>query len=92
MVVLESMAAGLPTLAAKIGGVPDLIDEGKTGLFCNPSDPLSMKAGVSRILNDLPAAAGMAARAKQSARQRFHPLIIARQHLEIYREVLNNRS
>ena len=88
MVVLESMAAGLPVLAAKIGGVPDLIEERKTGLFCNPSDFQSMKAGVAEILNHSPAAASMAARAKQSAHQRFHPLSIARQHLEIYREVM----
>ena len=92
MVVLEAMAAGVPVLAAKVGGLPDLIDDGKNGLFCDPLDAASMKSGVSRILDDSKLARELATTAKTSARERFHPLVIARKHLEIYREVLSNPS
>src|SRR4030095_2971856 len=36
MCVLEAMAAGVPVLASRVGGVPDLIEERVTGLFCDP--------------------------------------------------------
>jgi glycosyltransferase involved in cell wall biosynthesis len=89
MVVLEAAAAGVPVLAAKVGGVPDLIEEGKTGLFHDPLDLAGMRAGVEKILGDREFARTLAATAKQQARERFHPLVIARRHMEIYAEVLS---
>jgi glycosyltransferase involved in cell wall biosynthesis len=46
MTVLEAMAAGVPVVAANVGGVPDLITDGKTGLLCNPLDAASMAGAV----------------------------------------------
>lgn len=92
MVVLEAMAAGVPVLAANVGGLPDLVEDGKNGLFCDPLDAESMRAGVSKILGDAKLARELAATAKVAARERFHPLVIARKHVEIYREVLSNLS
>ena len=88
MVVLEAMAAGVPVLAAKVGGVPELVTEGKTGLFCDPLDPASMREGVHRMLGDAGLAQTLAATAKAEARDTYHPLVIAREHVKIYREVL----
>lgn len=92
MVVLEAMAAGVPVLASKVGGVPDLIEEGKTGLFCDPFDPVTMTRGVMKILDNPAQAEEIARNAKQIALSRFHPLVIAKRHIEIYREILSNRS
>jgi glycosyltransferase involved in cell wall biosynthesis len=92
MAVLEAMAARVPVMAAKVGGVPDLIEEGLTGLFCDPLDPVSMRSAVEKALADPSAAARMADRAKRLARERFHPLVIAREHLKIYREVLRREA
>lgn len=88
MVVLEAMAAGVPVLASKVGGVPDLIEPEITGLFCDPQQSESFSAGVARLLDGQELARKIAATAKTAARQRFHPLVVARRHLEIYREVL----
>ena len=89
MVVLEAMAAGVPVVAARVGGVPDLIEDGKTGLLCDPQDAASMRGAVEKLLEQPPLARALAAEACRLARERFHPLVIARRHLEIYREVLN---
>jgi len=89
MVVLEAMAAGVPVLAGKVGGLPDLIEDGRNGVFCDPLDAASMRAGVSRILENASLAGELAARAKEQAGERYHPRVIAQRHLEIYREVLS---
>jgi len=92
MSVLEAMAAGRPVVASKIGGVPDLIEEGETGCFCDPTDGASMSAAVERILTNPSLADEMGQRAKKRALSRFHPEVIARRHLEVYRELLSTFS
>ncbi len=88
MVVLEGMAAGVPVLASKVGGVPDLIEPEKTGLFCDPARPESFREGIEKIVNNRPWVQQLAVAAKAEALRRFHPQVIAQRHLEIYREVL----
>jgi glycosyltransferase involved in cell wall biosynthesis len=88
MTVLEAMAAGVPVVASRVGGLPDLIEEGKTGFFCDPREAASMAAAVEKVLVNPSAAAEVARQAKQRARERFHPSVIVRRHVEIYREVL----
>ena len=90
MVVLEAMAAGVPVLASNVGGVPDLIEPEQTGLFCDPQQPESFRTGLARLLDDGELRRRLAAAGKQQAREKFHPQVIARQHLEIYREVLKS--
>jgi glycosyltransferase involved in cell wall biosynthesis len=91
MVVLEGMAAGVPVVAARVGGVPDLIEEGKTGIFCDPNEPESMRSAIGKVLGDFSGVREMAGRARLSAQEKFHPKVVARRHIEIYREVLGER-
>jgi glycosyltransferase involved in cell wall biosynthesis len=92
MTILEAMAAGVPVVASKVGGLPDLIEEGKTGFFCDPLEAASLSAAVEGVLLNPSAAGEVARHARQRARERFHPEVIARRHLEIYREVLSSAS
>jgi glycosyltransferase involved in cell wall biosynthesis len=88
MVVLEAMAAGVPVIASRVGGIPDLIDGMKTGLFCDPWNPSSFPEGVGQILGNLNLAGRLARNAHEEALRRFHPKVIAKRHLEIYQQVL----
>jgi len=92
MVVLEAMAAGVPVLASKVGGVPDLIEPGKTGLFCDPDRPESFREGIAKLLGDRPWVQQLAVNARAEALRRFHPRVVAQKHLEIYRQVLATGS
>jgi len=92
MVVLEAMASGVPVLASRVGGIPDLIQEEKTGLFCDPLDAASIRNGVARLLANRELSRRLAAVAKTRALERFYPMVIARRHLEIYREILGDSS
>jgi glycosyltransferase involved in cell wall biosynthesis len=88
MVVLEAMAAGVPVMAANVGGLPDLVEEGKTGFFCDPLDSRSMAEALGKILQNRSFAGELARRAREEAWARFRPEIIAQRHVGIYREVL----
>jgi glycosyltransferase involved in cell wall biosynthesis len=87
MVLLEAAAVGTPIAASNVGGIPDLIEHGETGLLFDPGSPEEMRQCALRLLNDVPYAERLAAAGKKRARERFHPVQIARRHLEIYREV-----
>lgn len=92
MAVLEAAAAGVPVIAARVGGVPDLVEDEQTGLLCDPYNAESIGSVVEKILSQPKFSRALAAEANRRAKERFHPLVIARRHLEIYREVLNSRS
>ena len=48
---IEAMAAGLPVVATPVGGIPDFLEDGVTGLFCEPHNPRSIAEAVDKILN-----------------------------------------
>lgn len=50
--LLEAMAAGLPAVASRVGGMQDSLVEGETGLFAEPGDALSLRHALSRLASD----------------------------------------
>ena len=46
--IVEAFAAGTPVVGTDIGGIPELVDEGKTGFICDPGDVQSMADAISR--------------------------------------------
>jgi glycosyltransferase involved in cell wall biosynthesis len=80
----------VPVVGSNVAGVPELIRDGVTGLLCDPFDKSSILSAVQRILLNPSAAAEMAERAKSVARTRFLPEVVARRHVEVYREVLSS--
>jgi sugar transferase (PEP-CTERM/EpsH1 system associated) len=51
-VVLEAMAAGLPVVATAVGGTPELVVEGETGLLVPPRDPATLAEAIVTLLTD----------------------------------------
>lgn len=46
---LEAMAAGIPIIGTPVGGIPDFLVDGETGVFCQPRDPASLAKAAVRI-------------------------------------------
>lgn len=49
---IEAMAAKLPVIATPVGGIPDFLEDRKTGIFCRPSDPKSIARAVELVLGN----------------------------------------
>lgn len=50
--VLEALAVGLPVVATAVGGVPEMLDQGRLGLLVPPEDPAALAAALLRVLQD----------------------------------------
>lgn len=91
MTILEAFAAGLPVIAPRIGSIPELIEDGRTGILFDPEEPGALAAAVIRAMDD-PAglrAMGTEARARY---ERFHtPAANYRQLLDAYERALRHR-
>jgi glycosyltransferase involved in cell wall biosynthesis len=52
LAVIEAMAHGRPVVATAVGGIPDLVVDGETGLLVPPGDPKALRAALDRLLGD----------------------------------------
>ncbi len=68
---LEWMASGRPVVASAVGGLPDVVEHGKTGLLVAPGDPDALAGALARLLQDPDTAARLAARARARYDERF---------------------
>ncbi|HET9361518.1 MAG TPA: glycosyltransferase [Vicinamibacterales bacterium] len=70
-VVLESMAAGVPTVATRVGGTPEAIADGVTGLLVPPGDATAMAEAIARVLKDPGLAAALGCAGRRRIEERF---------------------
>jgi glycosyltransferase involved in cell wall biosynthesis len=85
------MAAGLPVVASRVGGVPELVDDEKTGLLVEPGDPRALAAALGRVLADPDLARALGDAGRERARARFSLEPFRRAHVELYSRELATR-
>jgi glycosyltransferase involved in cell wall biosynthesis len=66
VVLMEAMAAGVPVVATRIAGIPELVEHGESGLLVPPGDPAALADAIALLLESdgLRARFGAAGRAK----------------------------
>src|SRR5262249_49372094 len=52
--VIEALAAGLPVVASRVGGIPELVKDGHSGLLVPPQEPDALTTAITRMIHDLP--------------------------------------
>ena len=87
--VAEAMAVGAPVVATTVGGPPELIDDGVTGLLVAPGDPHAWSQAVLRVLDHPDRSSEMGRRASEVARQRFAPDRHASAMIQVYRDAMS---
>ena len=91
LTIIEAMAAGCPVVATAVGGVPDLLDDGVTGLLVPPRDRALLAEAIGRLLENRPLAGAIASRASARALVRFTPGRFAAEMSGLYKRLLRRR-
>jgi glycosyltransferase involved in cell wall biosynthesis len=88
LAALEAMACKVPAIATKVGGVPELIDDGVSGLLYDVGDVDGMAAGAIGLLKDRNRLEVMRDAARKTARSRFCATLVLPQYVKYYEQVL----
>jgi len=84
--LLEAMAMGVPVVATRVGGNPELVEHGETGLLVEP-EPGQLAGAISLLLEDRDLAKRLAENAAKIAREKYSWPVVYRQYLDVYRKV-----
>ena len=86
---LEALTMGCPTVAAKVGGIAEILRDGDTGLFHRLEDPVDLAAKILVLLSEPARAAEISRRAARDCEERFHPLVVAGRFAEFFGKVID---
>ena len=90
LAALEAMACKVPTIATRVGGVPELIEDGVTGLLFPVGNVDEMAAGATSLLKDRAKFDAMRDAARKDAQKRFCASLVIPQYVKYYEQVLGS--
>lgn len=91
LVLAEAMAAGLPVVATRVGAIPEVVEDGRTGILVPPGDPLALARAVNDLLSRPRRMEAMGARGRKRVESLFTWDKVAGRVLESYRRMLDRR-
>ena len=90
IVLLEALAASLPVVVTPVGGIPEVVEDGKTGFFVT-QEPASIASALRRILESPESSRAMGANARRLIEERYDIRSVARRYENLYRSLLAKR-
>jgi N-acetyl-alpha-D-glucosaminyl L-malate synthase BshA len=92
LAALEAMACKVPAIATRVGGVPELIDDGVTGLLYPVGEVDAMAAGAVSLLKDRDRLEAMRTAGRKTAQKRFCSSLVVPHYVRYYESVLGKAS
>ncbi|MGE2731081.1 glycosyltransferase family 4 protein [Mycolicibacterium vaccae] len=87
-ILAQAMAAGKPVIASRVGGVPEMVDDGETGFLTEPDDGAAFADRMVKLLHDQDLSLRLGRRAHDVARQRFAADTVAEMTVAAYRNAM----
>ncbi len=87
IVVMEAMACARPVVATRVGGVPELVTDGETGVLVPARDPEALAEAVIDLLNNLEKNLGMGAKGRSRVEEFFDLSTCIQKHEQLYRSI-----
>jgi glycosyltransferase involved in cell wall biosynthesis len=82
--VVEAMAFGLPVVCTRVGGIPETVADGVTGVLVEPGNPLQLADAIFQLLSDSQRRGDLGRAGQAKGFGEFGPARVARQNLEVY--------
>lgn len=90
--LLQAAAAGVPVVASAVGGIPEAVLHGQTGLLVPPRDPAALGAAIRELLDDPARRAAVGQAAQRRVLAEFDVPAMADRHVELYRALVARRN
>lgn len=91
MSVMEAMAAGLPVISTAVGGVPELVEEGVSGILVPSENEQALNTAIQTLLDNPERRISMGANARKVALERFDARVMTRAYEDLYESILTDR-
>lgn len=91
LAIPEAMATGLPVIATRVGGIPTVVEEGRTGFLVPAADEGALRARLAALRADEPMGRALGSRARSAAAARFSAERMQHDYLALYGRVLAGR-
>jgi glycosyltransferase involved in cell wall biosynthesis len=92
IILLQASASGLPIVATEVGGIPEAVANGDTGLLVPPGNPRKLAEAVVQLLDDPDLRKSMGSRGKRKVAYEFSVDRMVEGNLAVYREVLSRTN
>ncbi len=90
LVLLESLACGTPIVSFAVGGVPEAVRDGETGLLAAPEDAAGLSSAMARLIADAELRARLGAGGRRLVEANHTKSLAARRHADLYEEVVDS--
>jgi len=91
-ILLDAMACGLPVIASRIGGVVDVVEDGKSGILFEPGDEAGLSFAMIKLVKDEKLRQRLGSEARRRIVEGFSIDRIAEEYIKLYGELLNSNQ
>jgi glycosyltransferase involved in cell wall biosynthesis len=90
LTILEAMSSGAGIIATKVGGVPEVIQNGKEGILISPEDPTALARAIAELLKDRELRVKMGINAYKKVKEKYSIEVYSKNILEFYKSLITD--